>query len=426
MTVETLNETVTTKEVKIIVGQEDFDKKYNDKLKKLSKTIKLEGFRKGKVPVALVKKRFGKSIKAEITEDLLEETSKSYLDGMKELLVAQPQMDDFKQEKSGTFYYTIKAEFIPEFDMGEYKNLDIEVEVEKIEEEEFNKYVNEQFLPGFSKKVDVEGRDAVEENDVAVIDIKAFKDGKDVEEFNKVDFPLEVGKNIFEGIDAAIMGKKVGEELEFNYVKDENSEPVTFKITINKLEVFETPELNEDFVQQYFAHGRDEYNLEAFTKDLKAEYQGQIDKKNNGKLVEKYIKQVGSVYQLEIPATILNGAKQDFLNRHLHENKDAKVEDKDAFYTEKDEEIKKMAREQIFVLKLKDIEDIHTHQNEVVNYIQSFARQYGLPQEEATKLFSDRNRYSEIVGLIENQKIEEFIINNNNLVEATISSDSAE
>jgi len=404
MTVETLNETVTTKEVKIIVGQEDFDKKYNDKLKKLSKTIKLEGFRKGKVPVALVKKRFGKSIKAEITEDLLDETSRAYLDGMKELLVAQPQMDDFNQDKKGTFYYTIKSEFIPEFDMGEYKNLDIEVEVEKIEEEEFDKYVNEQFLPGFSKKVDVEGRDAIEENDVAVVDIKAFKDGKDVEEFNKVDFPLEVGKNVFEGIDAAVMGKKVGEELEFNYVKDEESDAVTFKITVKKLEVFETPVLNEEFVQQYFAHGRDEYDLEAFTKDLRAEYQAQIDKKNNGKLVEKYIKQVGSVYQLEIPATILNGAKQDFLNRHLHENKDAKVEDKDAFYAEHDEEIKSMAREQIFVLKLKDIEDIHTQQNEVVNYIQSFARQYGLPQEEATKLFSDRNRYSEIVGLIENQK----------------------
>ena len=424
MTVETLNETVTTREVKIIVGQEDFNKKYDDKLKKLSKTIKLEGFRKGRVPVGLVKKRFGKSIKAELTEDLLQETSKVYLDELKELLVSQPSMDDFKEDKKGGFYYTIKCEFIPEFDMGEYKNLDIEVEAEKLDEEEFNKYITEQFLPGFSKKVEVEGRDIIEEKDIAVVDIKAYKDGKDVEEFNRVDFPLEVGKNIFEGIDTAVMGKKIGDEVEFNYVKDENSDAIKFDISIKKIETFETPELNEDFVQQYFAHGREEYNLETFKNDLRAEYQIQIDKKNHGKLVEKYVEITGSRYNLDIPKTIMEGAKQDFLNRYLHTNKDTKIEDKEAFFKENEEGIIKMAKEQIFVLKLKDIEDIHTHQDEIVNYIETFSRQYGLPQEEAVKLFSDRNRYNEIVGLIENQKIEDFIIQNNNLVEVAMSNDS--
>ncbi len=422
MTVETLNETVTTKEVKVVVPQEEFDKKYNAKLKNLSKTVKLEGFRKGKVPVSLIKKRFGKSVKAEITEDLLQETSTSYLDGLDVIMVSQPSMDDFKQEKKGEFYYTIKYEFIPDFDMGEYKNLDLEIETEKLDEEEFDKYLKEQFLPGFSKRVEVEDRDIIENSDIAVIDIKATKDGKEVEELNKIDFPLEVGKDIFKGIDDAVLGKKIGDKIEFTYIKDENSEPVTFNITVKKLETFQTPELDEDFVQQYFAHGREEYNKEAFLKDLKAEYQGQIDRKNNGKLVEKYLEVVTQRYTLDIPKTILEGAKQDFLNRYLQENKDAKIEDKEKFFEDHKEEIEKLARQQVFILKLKDVEHIHSHEHEIINYINTFTRQYGIPQEEAIKLFSDRNRYSEIVALIENQKIEEFIINNNNLVDLSANS----
>ncbi len=417
MTVETLNETVTTREVKIVVEQDEFDKKYNAKLKDLSKTVKLEGFRKGRVPVALIKKRFGKSVKAEITEDLLQETSASYLEGLDVMMVSQPSMDDFKQDKKGEFYYTIKYEFIPNFDMGEYKNLDIEIEAEKLDEEEFNNYLKEQFLPGFSKRVEVEGRDVVETSDIAVVDIVATKDDKEVEEFSKVDFPLEVGKDIFKGIDVAVLGKKIGEEIEFTYIKDENSDPVNFKITIKKLEVFETPELNEDFVQQYFAHGREEYNMEAFLNDLKAEYQGQIDRKNNGKLVEKYLEMVTPVYTLDIPKTILEGAKQDFLNRYLQKNEGAKVEDKEKFFEENNEKIMNLARQQVFVLKLKDVEHIHSNESEIINYINTFSRQYGIPQEEAIKLFSDKNRYSEIVALIENQKIEEFIVSNNNLVD---------
>lgn len=425
MTVETLNETVTTKEVKIIVGEEDFNKRYDDKLKKLSKTIKLEGFRKGRVPVALVKKRFGKSIKAEITEDLLQETSTSYLEGLSELVIAQPKMDDFNQEQKGGFNYTIKYEFIPEFDMGQYKGLDIEVELEKLNDEEFNKYVTEQFLPGFSQKLPVEGRDIIEDKDIAIVDIKAYQDGKDVDEFNKVDFSLEIGKDIFKGIDTAVLGKKIGEEVEFNYVEDEKSDAVLFKISVKGIEALKTPELNEEFVQQYFAHGREEYNLEAFNKDLKTEYQSQIDRKNNGKLVEKFIDLASSRYELDLPETILEGAKQDFLGRHLQENEGVKVEDKEAFYKEHNEAINKLAREQVFILKLKEIENIKTEQNEIINYIQSFSKQYGLPQEEAMKIFSDRNRYAEIVSLIENQKIEEFIIQNNNLKDTVSSSDSA-
>ncbi len=416
MAIEILNETLTTKEVKISVSKEDFDKKYNEKLKHLSKTVKVEGFRKGKVPVALIKKRFGQSVKAEVTEALVEETSSSYLEGLDVIMVSQPIMDGFKQEKTGEFFYTVKSEFIPDFDMGEYKNLDIEVEAEKLNEDEFNKYLNEQFLPGFSKRVEIEGRDIVENSDLAIVDIKATRNGEEVKEYERVDFPLEMGKDIFKGIDESVLGKKIGDEVDFEYKKDEE-EAVNFHITVKKLERFEVPELNEEFVQQYFAHGRDEYNVEAFLKDLKNEYQMQIDKKNNAKLVDKYIEKITSVYTLEIPKSILEGAKQDFLNRHLHENKEEKIEDKDKFFKENEEEINKLARQQIFVLKLKNVENVHASQSDVINYIQTFTRQYGIPQDEVMKLFSDRNRYAEVVGLIENQKIEEFIVNNNNLVD---------
>ena len=427
MTIETLKETPTSKEIKIIVNNDEFQQNYEKKLKKLAKTVKLEGFRKGRVPVALIKKRFGKSIKAEVTEELLEKTSDSYLKDLTYIMVTRPEMDDFKQEKDGSFYYTIKFEHVPEFELKDYKNLDIEIEEEKFDEKKFDEYLKNNFLPGFSKRVAVEDRDTVEKEDIAIVDIKAVtKEGEEVKELNKTDFPLEVGKDIFKGIDEAIIGKKVGDKIEFEYKKDDESNPVLFNIEIKKLERFEVPELNEEFVQQYFAHGREEYGVEEFLKDLKAEYQNQLDKINHGKMVDSYLKLMIEKYDFEIPETVWEQSKEIFLEKYKRENPDAKLDNKEEILKENEKEIKDIAKTQVILLKIKDLENIYASEYEIVNFINDFAIRYGMPKEETLKMFSDKNRYNEVLTLIENEKLERFIVENNKIKDITESASGKE
>jgi trigger factor len=420
MTVEVLNETATKKEVKISVSKEDFQKKYEGKVKKLAKTIKLEGFRKGKVPVSLVKKRFGKSLKAEVTEELAQETYNEHLNSLDLTFVKEPVMNDFKQEKTGEFQYTLNYEFIPEFDLGEYKGLNIEIEVEKFTEEDFNKYLNEKFLPGFSKRVPVEDRETVQEGDVAIIDISVADEN---DSLNKTDFPLEVGKDVFKGIDEVIIGKKIGDEFEFDYVK-ENSDTIKMTIKIVGLEVFKTPELNEEFVEQYFSYGREEYGVEEFLNDLKKEYKAQIESKNNSKMLQKYLDIVPEKYDFEIPDALMEAVKNDFLASYIAKN--GEVQDKEAFFQEHKEEIEKLAKRHVFILRLKAVEDIQVYESDLIQYYTTLVKNYGIPEEEAVKYITEPTKKAEVLYLLENNKIEKFIVENNNFVDISASGDSSE
>ena len=403
-----VKETETTKEIKVTVPADSFTKEFNSRLKQVARTVKIDGFRKGKIPMAIIKKRYGNSIKAEITEKLIDSSYNDFMKENKDMIITQPKMDNFNQNKAGEFSYVLSYECLPNFEFKNYKDREFEIEIEKYTDEALENYINNDLMPRYRKDVTSE-KETVEADGLVLVDMES-----EDEELNKTDYLLEVGKFYIEDINKDIVGLKKGDSLNINY------EGKDIKVSIKEIKEYSTPVLDEEFVKEHFAQGREDYNLEKFRADLADDYKLSLEGKNNALLVEKYILTLGKEYDFAIPKTILDSARETVLLRHNQKNPDNIItdENKEKFFEEHNQEILDSAREQVLILRLKDEEKIQTTPQEIDNYIYSMAQQYHMPVDSIKEVFfKDRNRYNELISTLENKKIEDFIVQNNKMVD---------
>ncbi len=405
--INVINESTTEKKIRINVSADDFKKNYDARIEKLKKTIKLDGFRKGRVPVALIKKRFSKSIKAEVTEALLDSSYQEYLRDCEDDILTQPTLDNLEKKEKDGFSYDLSYEFIPKFDFSNYKGLDLEIEKEVFTDELLEKYINDELLPRYKEPVETEEND-IKEDSVLKVNMES-----EDENFQKTDYILELGKFYVDEINKELLNHKVGDEVSVKFKRDEKD--IEVKVTISKIMKFETPSFDEDFVQKHFARGDKSYNLENFRKDLADDYKLALEQKNNALMIEKYFDILVDKYNFDIPKTILTASEDMLFN-----SKKEKEEEKEDFIKNNQEDIIKIAKRQILTSRITKEEELMPTNDDMNSYLSNMSRQYGIGMKELNDFLSkDRNQYNMIIEQITNKKLEKFVVDNNKMVDVS-------
>ncbi len=405
--INVINESTTEKKIRINVSADDFKKNYDAKIEKLKKTIKLDGFRKGKVPVALIKKRFSKSIKAEVTEALLDSSYQEYLRDCEDDILTQPTLDNLEKKEKDGFSYELSYEFIPKFDFSNYKDLDLEIEKEVFTDELLEKYINDELLPRYKEPVETEEND-IKEDSVLKVNMES-----EDENFQKTDYILELGKFYVDEINKELLNHKVGDEVSVKFKRDEKD--IEVKVKISKIMKFETPSFDEDFVQKHFARGDKSYTLENFRKDLTDDYKLALEQKNNALMIEKYFDILVDKYNFDIPKTILTASEDMLFN-----SKKEKEEEKEDFIKNNQEDIIKIAKRQILTSRITKEEELMPTNDDMNSYLSNMSRQYGIGMKELNDFLSkDRNQYNMIIEQITNKKLEKFVVDNNKMVDVS-------
>ncbi len=257
----------------IEVDAAEFAKGLEVAYEKNKNKINVPGFRKGKVPMAMIEKMYGAGIfyedaaNAVIPDAYQKAAVESGLD-----IVSQPEMDIVQIEKGKNFIFTALVAVRPEVTLGAYKG----VEVEKI-----NVEVTDEELEAELKKVQqqnariitVEDR-AVQADDETVIDFEGFVDGVAFEGGKGENYPLTIGSHSFiDTFEDQLIGAEIGKEVEVNvtfpeqyHAPDLAGKPAMFKVTVKEIKSKELPEINDEFVQDV-----SEFNTVAeYKDDLKA------------------------------------------------------------------------------------------------------------------------------------------------------------
>lgn len=416
MSIEILKEENTSREMKVAVEAALFQKACKQELKKISQTTRMNGFRKGKVPFSVVQKRYGQMVNQQITEKMINDSLSEHLNGVEEILVSQPSVTDYKLSDDGGFVYNVSYQFVPQFELNNYTGRDISIEMHTVTDEYFENYLNEKVLTGFAKREAVTGRDVVEAGDLAIVDMEAYRGDEKIESFTKTDLPLEIGKQAFsEALDQAVTGTKVGDVVESDYTAPEaDAEAVTLKVTVKGIEQFIVPELTDELVKENFAYGREDYTIDNFKEDLKKQLEGQITSENNNKMIETYLEELAAEHDFEVPVAVKESSKQSFHQRHMQQNQGDTIKPEDLYATKKDE-IDKMARVQVLLLKLKKVAQIQASEDEVIKQLFQMRQMYGLNQEQIEQIMGNREQYNEILNMVEQRKLESFIVDNNNM-----------
>lgn len=302
----------------IEVPAEELDKAIQKAYKKNRNKFNVPGFRKGKVPFAMVEKMYGVGVFYEdAANDLIPEAYANAAEESGLEIVARPEISVTQIEKGKSFIFEAEVTLKPEVKLGKYKGVKVEkIDVTVTDEEvqaELDK-VKEQ-----NARLVTADDKAVEDGDQTTIDFEGFIDGVTFEGGKGEDYPLTIGSHSFiDTFEEQLIGKKVGEEVEVNVTfpeeyqaKELAGKPAMFKVTIKEIKVKEYPELDDDFAQ----------DVSEF--DTLEEYKADI-KKN---LEEKKAKDAESAKESKVIEAIVNDAEMDIPEKMIEAQAQQMVEE---------------------------------------------------------------------------------------------------
>ena len=253
-TVENLEKNMA--KLTIEVSAEDFEKALQKAYEKNKNKIAVNGFRKGKVPRAVIEKVYGAGVFYEDAANILipEEYSKAAEESKLDI-VSQPEIDVTQIEKGKSFIFTAEVALKPEVTLGEYLGVEIEKTDAKVTADDVKAEL-EKVREQNARLVDVTSR-GVKDKDRAVIDFEGFVDGVPFEGGKGTDYPLTIGSHSFiDNFEEQLIGAKIGKEVEVNVTFPENyqaaelaGKPATFKVTVKAIKVKELPKLDDDFAK---------------------------------------------------------------------------------------------------------------------------------------------------------------------------------
>ena len=280
----------------IEVPAEELEKALEKAYQKQKKNISVPGFRKGKVPRAMVEKMYGPAVFYEdavnslVPEEYSKAAEESKLD-----IVSRPEINVEQIEKGKAFIFTATVAVKPEVTLGEYKGLEVatdeEVEAELKKEQEKN-----------ARTINVEDRPAAD-GDTVTLDFEGSVDGVPFDGGKAENYDLTVGSGSFiPGFEDQLVGVKIGEEVDVKvtfpedyHAKDLAGKDAVFKCKVNEIHVKEVPEADDDFAQ----------DISEF--DTLAEYKEDI-KKN---LMEQKEKEAKAAKEAAVVAKVVENATME-------------------------------------------------------------------------------------------------------------------
>ena len=202
------------REFKIIIPSKDVTDKLNGSLDKISKDLEIEGFRKGKVPLNIVKQRFGQNALNQTLDELIQSTSNEVIRKNNLKLAIKPKVDvkNFGEEKD--LEYIMTLELLPEFKTEDIKKIKLTKFVSKVNEEDYKKTLDtlSQTQQNFQKK---DGK-IVQNGDGVLLNLRPTYNNEVVKEALIENRMTIVGnKMIIPEIENKIIGSKAGDKLNF-------------------------------------------------------------------------------------------------------------------------------------------------------------------------------------------------------------------
>lgn len=410
----TVSEPETWKRViDIEVPQEEIQGAFDLKLKKYKSEINMPGFRPGKVPVAMVKQRFGASIRAEVVDDFIQKAFKESCEENKILPVSQPKVNNVQDEEGKPLVFQIEAQVDPKIEIAGYDKLKVKAEPKKIKDADVDKMVAD-IKERFAEFKDIEGK--IKKGDFIRIEYqKVLIDGVERTEIKNPEYPVQVGgDDRIKEFDAALIGHSAGDvvEIKVNFPKDYADSNIAgkageFTVKVTAVQEKILPEINEEFLKKLGSFE----NEEDFRKKLFSNLEQEETNKAKNEAYDKAIETLIEKNAFDVPPARI----EQFMDYVQQENEKYKRAG-DPVLTREDLEqqyhdiaIRSIKRQRIIEF-VASAEKIKPTQEEVDAEIQKVADMYNQPFENIKQAFRQNGTTLRIREDIKERKTLDFLI----------------
>lgn len=306
-------------ELTVSLDKDDLNKAEAVALEQLSKEIKVEGFRKGKVPAEIAKKFIPENeLNAKTIDIAIRNTIMDAFEQTKQSPLAMPEISVKKYVPNDMSEYTATADVLPEIKLGNYKNLKVKKPASKVAQKDIDE-VLKNISEAYAEKKVVKRKAA--EKDEVIIDFVGKKDGVAFNGGSAKDYHLTLGSHSFiPGFEEGIVGHESGDKFNLNLtfpkdygVKDLAGAKTVFEVLLKQVNEVAPAELNDELAQKCQLE-----SLDALKKDIEKNLKLQDEHRINEKYKDDLIRAIIESSKITAPEILikdqLNMIKEDIAN----------------------------------------------------------------------------------------------------------------
>lgn len=399
--------------VTIVVPAEKYDEAYENHLDQLAKTAKVDGFRKGKVPMTYIKSHFGDFARQKALSEVIESTLYDAIDKEQLRPISVPKVEPKMVMPGQPLEFTATFEVLPEIDKVRFDINAIEKHTAEIVEEDIDNVI-QRLREQHTRWTKVDR--AAREKDKVIIDYTLSVDGEPVKDGKATQYPIVLGsKTMVPGFEEGLVGVKANEEKKLavtfpeNYfAKDVAGKLSEFTVKVHSVFQPELPELDEAFVKQL---GVKNGKVEDLHAEVRRNLERQLKYLVNNKLKTQVFDTVMEQNIIDVPNTLIEReAKRihDELHPHHEHGED---------HGHSEEEMAKfndIAKKNVTLRLLFDAivkqHQLSVDKERVKNYISSLASAYENPTKVMDWYTTDKRRLAEAeMHVLEEQVVEKMI-----------------
>lgn len=283
------------------------DNEVNARINKTARTVRMDGFRPGKVPLAVVKKRFGASIRQEAMGEIIRDCFYEAVVQEKLSPAGSPVIESVRDELGSDVAIVASFEVYPEIKLGSLSSLKVERPVSEVTDADVEKMIDNLRR---QRATWADTTDAAKDGDRLEIDFEGSVDGAAFEGGSAQAFDLALGsKRMIPGFEDGLIGVKAGEERNLNVtfpedyqVENLKGKAAVFKVRVGKVQTSVLPELNDEFIK---AFGVSDGGLDKFHADVRKNMERELKQAIKNRTKNQALEGLVAAHSLDVPKALV-------------------------------------------------------------------------------------------------------------------------
>ena len=400
------------------------------RLKRLARTVKMDGFRPGKVPMNVVSQRYGYSVQYEVLNDKVGEAFAQAANEANLRVAGQPRITEKEGAPEGEVTFDAVFEVFPEVKIGDLAGAEVEKLSAEVNDGAIDKTLDilrKQRRTFAQRAMDA----AAQDGDRVTVDFEGKLDGEVFQGGKAEDFQFLVGEGqMLKEFEDAVRGMKTGESKTFPLAfpadyhgKDVAGKTADFLVTVNKIEAAHLPDVDEALAKSL---GIAEGTVEGLRADIKKNLEREVKHRLQARNKQAAMDALAAKAELDLPKSVVQaeldrlveGARADLKQRGVKDADKAPIPD-DLFRPQAERRV----RLGLVVAELVRANELHATSEQIKAHIDELAASYEKPADVVRWYTSDNRRMAEVEAIVIENNVTEFVLSKAKITDKAIGFD---
>lgn len=409
----------------VVIEEERLSSVIDGRLQDMTKTVKIKGFRPGKVPLKIVKQQYAQQVRQEVVGDVLQSTLYEAIGQEKLNPAGQPRVDSLKSDPGQGMEYTALFEVYPEVKLGDLSKQTVEKPTAELTDADVAEMLE---TVRAQHKEWVETDRAAKKGDQLNINFKGKIDGELFPGGEANDMPIELGSGrMIKGFEEGLIGAKAGDDVVLSVTFPDDyqatelaGKPAQFETHINKVEEAQLPELNDEFAKKL---GIKDASLENMHTEIKSSMQLELDQRLNTLMKTSVMDALINAHDFDVPKPLVEEESEAIKNNMLENMKQQGMSPEQAPQLDAsmfaDQAIRRV-KLGLIMSEIVKAEKIEADEERVKKKVEEIAAPYEQPQQVIDWYMGDKQRLAEVRALVTEEQVVDWAMEKAKVVDKSM------